>query len=365
MEMKNLILIGGGLLIAIVVAHGLWITWRARRDPLKLRIDERLIAAVGEREPAQTEFPNGGARVVERPGAGSARSSAERAPRMEPELPRSSLPVVSVLEEGLADDEPVPAPRAAAPGSVAPAVAPSAPVQASASSAAAAAAPVSASAPAPSSAGASARKPPDSPMVREPAADDASRRGASAARRAQDALRALGKAASGRSAGAAPRPNGPTNSPPTREPVAGDGGPEELILINVLAPREQPFTGTQVIEALRANALRYGEMNIFHRIDAESRVIQFSIANIIEPGTFDLSDIEAFRSPGLCFFLRLPGPESPIDAFDDMQRTARDVAQRLSGELKDERRSVLTAQTIEHYRGRVAEYCRRRMSMRA
>lgn len=363
MEMKNLILIGGGLLIAIVVAHGLWITWRARRDPLKLRIDERLIAAVGDREPAQTEFPNGGARVVGRTGAASARSSAERGPRMEPELPRSSLPVVSVLEEGLADDEPEPAPRAAASGYVAPAVAPSAPVPAPASSVAAA--PASGSAPGPLSSGASVRKPPDAPMVREPSADDASRRGASAARRAQDALRALGKAASGRSAGAAPRPNGPTNSPPAREPVAGDGGPEELILINVLAPREQPFTGTQVIEALRANALRYGEMNIFHRIDAESRVIQFSIANIIEPGTFDLSDIEAFRSPGLCFFLRLPGPESPIDAFDDMQRTARDVAQRLSGELKDERRSVLTAQTIEHYRGRVAEYCRRRMSMRA
>ncbi|MFM8356605.1 MAG: cell division protein ZipA, partial [Gammaproteobacteria bacterium] len=205
----------------------------------------------------------------------------------------------------------------------------------------------------------------ETPMVREPVADDPSRRGASAARRAQDALRALGKAASGRSATPAPRVNAPASNPPAREPVAGDGGPEELILINVLAPREQPFTGTQLIDALRANGLRYGEMNIFHRIDAERRVIQFSIANIIEPGTFDLADIDAFRSPGLCFFLRLPGPESPIDAFDDMQRTARDVAQRLAGELKDERRSVLTAQTIEHYRGRVAEYCRRRMSIRA
>lgn len=363
MEMKDLILIGGGLLIAIVVAHGLWITWRARRDPLKLRIDGRLIAAVGDREPAQTEFPNGGARVVGRGGAVEARGLGERTARMEPELPRSSLPVVSVLEEGMADDEPAPvaekpAARPAARPAEAASAAPSTPVQSPTASA-------SAPAPGASTASALARKPPEAPMVREPAADDASRRGTSAARRAQDALRALGKAASGRSTGVPPRPNTPATSPPARESVAGDGGPEELILINVLAPREQPFTGTQVIEALRANGLRYGEMNIFHRIDAESRAIQFSIANIIEPGTFDLSDIEAFRSPGLCFFLRLPGPESPIDAFEDMQRTARDVAQRLSGELKDERRSVLTAQTIEHYRGRVAEYCRRRMSMRA
>ncbi len=31
-DIKDFILIGGGLLIAAVVAHGFWIAWRARRE---------------------------------------------------------------------------------------------------------------------------------------------------------------------------------------------------------------------------------------------------------------------------------------------------------------------------------------------
>jgi cell division protein ZipA len=116
---------------------------------------------------------------------------------------------------------------------------------------------------------------------------------------------------------------------------------------------------------LRANGLRYGDMNIFHRVEPTSRVHQYSVANIIEPGTFDMAEVDELRTPGLCFFMRLPGPEQPVEAFEDMHRVARDVAERLGGELKDERRSVLTGQTVEHYRHRVAEFCRRRMSMRA
>ena len=48
-----------------------------------------------------------------------------------------------------------------------------------------------------------------------------------------------------------------------------------------------------------------------------------------------------------------------------MLKVARDLALRLGGELKDEQRSVMTGQTVEHYRQRIAEFCRRRMSMRA
>ena len=295
MDLKDLILIGGALLIVAVVAHGVWIAWRARRDPLKLKIDERLIAAVGDREPAQTDFPNGGARLV--------RGDERVADRHEPDpiAPARSVPQA-------------PAPK---------------PIQVE---------PVLAAAPAATD---------ETPAEPEPP------------RPVPERVRPAARPA------APARGTTPARATASREPPPAEGTPEELILINVLAPREQPFTGPQVVEALRANALRFGEMNIFHRIDSATRVFQFSVANVIEPGTFDVAEIDDFRTPGLCFFLRLPGPESPMDAFEDMQRTARDVAQRLGGELKDERRSVLTAQTVEHYRSRVAEFCRRRMSIRA
>jgi cell division protein ZipA len=106
-------------------------------------------------------------------------------------------------------------------------------------------------------------------------------------------------------------------------------------------------------------------MNIFHRVEPMTRAVQYSVANVLEPGTFDMADIESFRSPGVCFFMQLPGPENPLEAFEDMLKAARNLALQLGGELKDEQRSVMTGQTVEHYRQRIAEFRRRLMSMRA
>ncbi|MDZ7670678.1 MAG: cell division protein ZipA [Gammaproteobacteria bacterium] len=140
---------------------------------------------------------------------------------------------------------------------------------------------------------------------------------------------------------------------------------EELIMISVLAPKGSPFTGPGLVETLRARGLRYGDMNIFHRVDPMTRATLYSVANVVEPGTFDLADLDEFRSPGVCFFMQLPGPEQPMDAFEDMLKVARDVAVRMGGELRDEKRSVMTGQTVEHYRQRISDFCRRRMSKRA
>ena len=43
MDIKDFILLGGGLLIAAVILHGFWIAWRARREPLRLDIVPDLI----------------------------------------------------------------------------------------------------------------------------------------------------------------------------------------------------------------------------------------------------------------------------------------------------------------------------------
>lgn len=135
--------------------------------------------------------------------------------------------------------------------------------------------------------------------------------------------------------------------------------------MNVLAPRGQPFAGDELFASLRGLGLKFGHMNIFHRLDPVSKKVQFSVANIVEPGTFDMADMETIRAPGLCFFLQLPGPENPLEAFEKMLDVAHGVAAELKGELKDEQRSFMTPQTEEHYRQRILEFSRRRMSKRA
>ncbi len=66
-----------------------------------------------------------------------------------------------------------------------------------------------------------------------------------------------------------------------------------------------------------------------------------------KPGVFDLDDIDLLQHAcAVSFFLGLPGPRHPKQAFDVMVAAARKLAHELNGELKDDQRSVLTAQTI-------------------
>jgi cell division protein ZipA len=140
---------------------------------------------------------------------------------------------------------------------------------------------------------------------------------------------------------------------------------EELIVLNVLAASGSPYTGDELFAALRTCGLKFGDMNIFHRVEPLTRAVQYSVASAVEPGTFDMAEMEAIRCPGLCMFMQLPGPEDPSAAFEDMLSVARSVTGSLGGEVRDEHRNIMTPQTVEHYRQRIVDFSRRRMSKRA
>ena len=156
-----------------------------------------------------------------------------------------------------------------------------------------------------------------------------------------------------------------TNQAQTPQPQTESAPVEELLIINVLAPKGERFHGEGLVTALRKQGLRYGDMNIFHRVDPATKAKLYSVANAIEPGTFDLSDLSTMRSPGMTFFLQLPGPDDASAVFSDMVQAARDVALDLGGELRDEDLNLLTGQTTEHMRQRIADFARRRLSKRA
>lgn len=139
----------------------------------------------------------------------------------------------------------------------------------------------------------------------------------------------------------------------------------ELIVLNVMTQPDQPFKGSDLLQILLACDVRYGKMNIFHRYENADGTgpVQFSIANLVEPGTFDLDEIDDFTTPGLLFFMNLPGPKNSVKAFDAMLETARCVVKNLGGELKDQTQSVATKQTLEHYKQRIRDFERRQLTL--
>ncbi|MCG8910419.1 MULTISPECIES: cell division protein ZipA [Pseudomonas] len=141
---------------------------------------------------------------------------------------------------------------------------------------------------------------------------------------------------------------------------------EEVLIINVISRDENGFKGPALLQNILESGLRYGEMDIFHRHEsmAGNGEVLFSMANAVKPGTFDLDNIDQFSTRAVSFFLGLPGPRHPKQAFDVMIAAARKLAQELNGELKDEQRSVMTAQTIEHYRQRIIDFERRALTQK-
>lgn len=163
----------------------------------------------------------------------------------------------------------------------------------------------------------------------------------------------------------APAPTEPAQKKREPERVVQDDAPkapDEVLIINVMARRGEMFAGTELLEALVKQGLRYGDMDIFHRHESDDGrgKILFSAANMVVPGTFDLGSMEDFATPGISMFLSLPISGDSLAAYNLMANTATAIADALGGELKDENRSVMTRQTIEHGRQRVIEYERKR-----
>ena len=150
------------------------------------------------------------------------------------------------------------------------------------------------------------------------------------------------------------------------EPEAGTtpAPPDEVIIINVMAAPGSYFQGAELLDALLQNGMRFGDMEIFHRHQEASGhgPVLFSLANMVKPGTFDLDTMENFQTPGVSLFLTLPLKSDSLRAFDLMRDIAQDLCDALGGELKDENRSVMTRQTMEHCRQRITDYERRRLS---
>lgn len=312
---RELFLALGVLGVLAILGHGLWTRFR---DDLPLRMDPSLGDEGDEIDLTRSELPNGGARVV---SPGTPRPAAEPAVAGDDPLSGLAPPAEDPLfpaAPGPSEPEPAAAParlaEAPEPAPALAAEAPPVPEQA----------PLFAGEPiVPRAAGAGARKKREAPKAK-----------------------AAPKAAPAEPAAQAPEPPAP---------------PEEVLVVHVLA-RDALMAGPALVETVTHYGLRYGDMNIFHHYDEATRQPAFSMASAVEPGTFDLSTLDSFETPGVSFFLQLPGPSAPLEAFEAMVQVAKALAERFQGELRDEQRSVMTAQTLDYCRQRIREFQRRQMS---
>ena len=146
-------------------------------------------------------------------------------------------------------------------------------------------------------------------------------------------------------------------SSPESAVEAAEQTPQKIVTLRVVARNKGAFRGDELILSLRGIGMRSGKFGIYHRYDGndETRTI-FSAASLVEPGSFDLSNIKEQEIPGISIFLVLPGPIEGAEAFDLMMQAARALAQTMDAELLDETGSTLSIQRERYMREEIIQF---------
>ncbi|NQZ25054.1 MAG: cell division protein ZipA [Colwellia sp.] len=135
----------------------------------------------------------------------------------------------------------------------------------------------------------------------------------------------------------------------------------QVIILSVVMPANQQMLGAVLLPSLLTLGLKYGEMNIFHRHEdnAGNGKVTFSLANIMNPGSFDLDSMEIFATRGVSLFMTLPNAGDAFYVFEQMLNAAKQLAQEFNAQVLDDKRNVMTKQTEQHYLSKIREFDRK------
>ena len=151
------------------------------------------------------------------------------------------------------------------------------------------------------------------------------------------------------------------NAAPLPGKRPSDVAVERIVTLYVVSRGGGSLSGSDIAVAAEKAGLEFGDMRIFHRpMDGKPDAGPvFSMANMLKPGTFDMSRIDELQTPGLSFFMTLPGPLSALDAWDAMLPAAQRMAELLGGNVLDEERNALGRQRIAVLRDELRSWDRR------
>jgi cell division protein ZipA len=122
-----------------------------------------------------------------------------------------------------------------------------------------------------------------------------------------------------------------------------------IIQIHILALEYEGFNGVDLLRVFKKHGFEYGSLKVFESLDEERRV-DFTIASMVEPGTFPDTNMELFNCPGIVFFFQPSVLNNPVKVFDHFIETISEIAVELEGVELDHTREQLSKETILNIR---------------
>ena len=135
---------------------------------------------------------------------------------------------------------------------------------------------------------------------------------------------------------------------------------DKIVSLYVAAKAGQVLRGEDIVVAAEKTGLTFGHMNVFHRLveGHPERGPVFSMANIMQPGSFDMANIRSLETPAIAFFLTLPAPMTALEAWEKLLPNVERMAELLGGVVLDDSRNTLGRQRIQHIREELRAYDR-------
>jgi cell division protein ZipA len=133
---------------------------------------------------------------------------------------------------------------------------------------------------------------------------------------------------------------------------------QDYIILHIQTEQGLPMQGSSLLPLLLTLGFKYSEDGLFKRhadVSGQGPVL-FSLANMFNPGTFDIDNMEQFQTEGLSLFMTLPCASESLPAFNMLNSAAKKIAEEFSAKVLDHNRQELDVSTVRQYVEKIREF---------
>lgn len=133
---------------------------------------------------------------------------------------------------------------------------------------------------------------------------------------------------------------------------------QEVLMLFVDKPEGEAIEGAKLLPMLLTLGFKFGEMDFFHRYqdNAGNGEILFSLANMYNPGTFDIDSMEQMTTRGLTIFMTLPNAGEALQTFNMMHNAAKKIADEFNATVLNDQRMPIDVARVRQYVDRIRKF---------